>query len=104
MPIEDALSVHPDISAVAVIGFPDDRMGELLCAVIIPARKTIAYEKNLTLESINVYLLDRGLPRYHCPELLRFVEEFPSTPAGKIRKAVLREQIINEAVQENRDA
>jgi len=104
VPIEDALSVHPDISAVAVIGFPDDRMGELLCAVIIPARKTIAYEKNLTLESINVYLLDRGLPRYHCPELLRFVEEFPSTPAGKIRKAVLREQIINEAVQENRDA
>jgi acyl-coenzyme A synthetase/AMP-(fatty) acid ligase len=31
------------------------------------------------------------------------VEKFPSTPAGKIRKAVLREQIIKVAVQENRD-
>ena len=104
VPIEDALAVHPDVSAVAVIGFPDERMGELLCAVIIPVRRGTDEGKILTLENINAFLLDKGLPRYHCLELLRFVEKFPSTPAGKIRKAILREQIIKESVQGNSDA
>jgi acyl-CoA synthetase (AMP-forming)/AMP-acid ligase II len=104
VPIEDALAVHPDVSAVAVIGFPDERMGELLCAVIIPARRPADEGKILTLENINAFLLDKGLPRFHCLELIRFVDKFPSTPAGKIRKAILREQIIKEAIQENRDS
>jgi non-ribosomal peptide synthetase component E (peptide arylation enzyme) len=39
-------------------------------------------------------LYEKGIPKYHCPELLRIVDRFPSTPAGKIRKAVLKEQII----------
>ena len=54
--------------------------------------------------NINAFLLDKGLPRFHCLELIRFVDKFPSTPAGKIRKAILREQIIKEAIQENRDS
>jgi len=89
VPIEDAMSSHPDISGVAVIGYPDERMGELLCAVIIP-KKGIP-----SLESLNNFLREKGIPKYHCPELLRIVDKFPSTPAGKIRKAVLKEQIIN---------
>jgi len=89
VPIEDALSSHPDIFGVAVIGYPDERMGELLCAVIIP-KKGIP-----SLENLNNFLREKGIPKYHCPELLRIVDKFPSTPAGKIRKATLKEQIIN---------
>jgi len=103
VPIEDALAAHPEVSAVAVIGFPDERMGELLCAVIIPERMSVPQAEIPTLENLNAFLREQGLPKYHCPELLRIVEKFPSTPAGKIRKAVLREQIIKVAVQENRD-
>lgn len=101
VPIEDALAGHPDVSAAAVIGFPDERMGELLCAVIIPTERSAVEVKIPRLENLNAFLLDKGLPKYHCPELLRIVEKFPTTPAGKIRKAVLRKQIIKEAVQEN---
>ena len=90
VPIEEALASHPKVSGVAVIGYPDERMGELLCAVIIPRGEVP------TLEVLNCFLQTRGLPKYHCPEMIRIVEKFPTTPAGKIRKATLREEIIKE--------
>ena len=98
VPIEDALSSHPNVSGAAVVGYPEERMGELLCAVIIPEGEIP------TLKNLNAFLRKKGLPKYHCPELLRIVEKFPSTPAGKIRKAVIREQIINSTVTKNGDA
>jgi non-ribosomal peptide synthetase component E (peptide arylation enzyme) len=88
VPIEDTLSAHPNISGVAVIGYPDERMGELLCAVIIPKGEAP------TLDGLNAFLQARGLPKYYCPELLRIVNEFPTTPAGKIRKTNLRNEIV----------
>ena len=90
VPIEEALASHPKVSGVAVIGYPDERMGELLCAVIIPRGEVP------TLEVLNCFLQTRGLPKYHCPEMIRIVEKFPTTPAGKIRKATLREEIIKK--------
>ena len=98
VPIEDALSSHSQVSGVAVIGFPDERMGELLCAVIIPK------DEIPTLKNLNNFLREKGLPKYHCPELLRIVEKFPTTPAGKIRKAELQKQIIAEATMQNKAA
>ena len=94
VPIEEALASHPKVSGVAVIGYPDERMGELLCAVIIPRGEVP------TLEVLNCFLQKRGLPKYHCPEMIRIVEKFPTTPAGKIRKATLREEIIKETEME----
>jgi len=98
VPIEDALSSHPQVSRVAVIGFPDERMGELLCVVIIPK------DEIPTLKNLNNFLREKGLPKYHCPELLRIVEKFPTTPAGKIRKAELQKQIIAQATMQNKAA
>jgi len=88
VPIEDALADHPNVAGVAVIGYPDERMGELLCAVITPKGETP------TLDGLNAFLQEGGLPKYHCPERLRIVDEFPTTPAGKIRKAILRDQVV----------
>ena len=98
VPIEDALSSHSQVSGVAVIGFPDERMGELLCAVIIPK------DEIPTLKNLNNFLREKGLPKYHCPELLRIVEKFPTTPAGKIRKAELQKQIVAEVTMQNKAA
>ena len=95
VPIEDALASHPHVSGVAVVGYPDERMGERLCAVIIPKGEAP------TLDSLSDFLQAKGLPKYHCPELLRIVDEFPTTPAGKIRKAVLRDQIVKASEAEN---
>ena len=49
------------------------------------------------MKNLNNFLREKGLPKYHCPELLRIVGKFPTTPAGKIRKAELQKQIIVQA-------
>jgi acyl-CoA synthetase (AMP-forming)/AMP-acid ligase II len=84
VPIEDALAAHPNIASVAVVGAPDERMGELLCAVIEPRGRKVE------LSEIQTFVRESGLPKYLAPELLRFVDTMPRTPAGKIRKVDLR--------------
>lgn len=84
VPIEDAIAAHPDVKRIAVIGGPDERLGELIAAVIVPVNHAP------TLEELNTWLLDQGLDRRKLPEVLHVVEEMPVTAAGKIRKADLQ--------------
>jgi cyclohexanecarboxylate-CoA ligase len=84
VPIEDALAAHPNVAGVAVIGAPDARMGERLCAVIEPRGR------RPDLAELQQFIRERGLPKYLAPEVLRFVDVMPRTPAGKIRKVDLR--------------
>jgi cyclohexanecarboxylate-CoA ligase len=84
LPIEDALAAHPNVAGVAVIGAPDPRLGERICAVIE------SKGRRPSLEELVAFVLDRGLPKYHAPELIRYVEAMPRTAAGKIRKIALR--------------
>lgn len=87
VPIEDALAGHSDVEAVAVIGFPDARLGERICAVIQPrSRKPAAQE-------LLAFCREQGLTKRFCPELIRFVSNMPRTAGGKIRKADLRDRI-----------
>ena len=90
VPIEDALSGHPNIASVAVIGAPDARMGELLCAVIEPRGRRVE------LAELQQFMRDRGLPKYLAPEAIRFVDGMPRTPSGKIRKTDLRLLVSEE--------
>ena len=90
VPIEDALSGHPNVASVAVIGSPDARMGELLCAVIEPRGRRVE------LAELQQFIRDRGLPKYLAPETIRFVDAMPRTPSGKIRKVDLRLLVSGE--------
>ncbi|MDD9990605.1 MAG: AMP-binding protein [Rhodospirillales bacterium] len=83
-PIENALADHPDVHAVAVIGHPDERLGERICAVVV------AHGATPSLEDLIAHARAKRLPKHHCPEVLRIVDSMPMTPAGKIRKADLR--------------
>ena len=85
---ENALAPHPGIRAVAVIGWPDDRLGERLCAVIEPAG--VAPE----LEELISFCTGAGLERRFLPERLCVVDEFPRTAAGKIRKPQLKADLL----------
>ena len=87
VPIEDALAGHPDIEAVAVIGFPDERLGERICAVIQPGSRKPDPEELLA------FCREQGLTKRFCPEVIRFVGNMPRTAGGKIRKADLRDRI-----------
>lgn len=92
VPIEDALAGHPGIRRVVVVGEPDDRLGERLCAVVVPADS-----HEVTIESLIDWANAQGLPRRYWPESIRVVGDMPQTAVGKIRKNQLRDELFGKA-------
>lgn len=90
--IEDLLYRHPKIGAVAVLGFPDNRLGESACAAVIPKPG-----ETVTLEEITEFLRDQGVAKFKFPERLEIVAEFPRTPTGKLRRNVLRDDMLRKS-------
>ncbi|QDG68760.1 AMP-binding protein [Pseudarthrobacter sp. NIBRBAC000502772] len=86
--IEHALITHPKVKEVAVVAYPDDRMGERGCAVVVPSPG-----EKLTLAELSEHLQSAGLTKQFWPERLELVTELPKTPSGKVQKYVLRTQI-----------
>ncbi|MGW0176816.1 alpha/beta fold hydrolase [Rhodococcus sp. NPDC003322] len=89
--IENAVAGHPQVARVAVIGRPDDRLGERICAVLQPLGTAPGFDEFVG------WLAERGVPRRLWPESIEVVTEMPETPAGKIRKNVLRDMISTGA-------
>jgi acyl-CoA synthetase (AMP-forming)/AMP-acid ligase II len=88
VPTEDVLAGHPNVHGVAVIGLPDARMGERICAVIIPNGT------RPSLEDLVAFAAEHELPKRQWPEAVHYVDEMPRTAAGKIRKNELRENLL----------
>jgi acyl-CoA synthetase (AMP-forming)/AMP-acid ligase II len=87
--IEDVLHQHPAVREVAVVAMPSERMGETVCAFVIPNLGC-----NLTVQEAADFLTLRGLARQKFPEHVELVDEFPVTPSGKVRKDVLRSRMV----------
>ncbi|XP_026483184.2 medium-chain acyl-CoA ligase ACSF2, mitochondrial [Vanessa tameamea] len=85
--IEDQLITHPDIIDCQVIGVSDERLGEELCAVIIPREGA-----KFTLDNMAKHCSGK-LARFKIPRLLKTVDEFPRTASGKIQKYKIKELI-----------
>ena len=83
--IEDFLRRHEAIRDVAVIGMPDERLGEIAAAII---ELKPEYEGVTTEDDINVFY--GGMPRYKRPRKIIF-DKVPRNPTGKIEKPKLRE-------------
>lgn len=83
--VENVLSLHPDVSEVAVIGIPSQQWGEAVHAIVIPIADASASEQEL------IEYTHRGLAGYKCPKSLEFRSEpFPLSGANKILKTELR--------------
>ncbi len=84
--VEAVLYRHPDIVDVAVIGVPDEKMGEQVKAVVEPRR-------GATLAATEVIEFCRShIAHYKCPRSVEFVAALPRDPNGKVRKRELRER------------
>ena len=88
--IEEFLHRHPDVQDVQVVGVPDQRYGEELCAWIVPRAGAMLDE-----ESVRAFCRDR-IAHYKVPRYIRMVEGFPTTVTGKVQKFQIREQMIRE--------
>lgn len=86
--VENALYQHPKIRDVVVVAYPDDRLGERACAVVVPAGDDAP-----TLEELTRYLDDHRMAKQYWPERLEVRESLPRTPSGKIQKFVIREEL-----------
>ncbi|MER7498776.1 class I adenylate-forming enzyme family protein [Nonomuraea pusilla] len=81
--LEALLAGHPSIAEVAVAGYPDDVLGEKVCAVVVP-------KGEISLESVVAFLRDQGIASYKLPERLEIVDALPRNPVGKVLKRELK--------------
>ncbi|MFW0789341.1 (2,3-dihydroxybenzoyl)adenylate synthase [Gordonia sp. CPCC 205333] len=94
--IEEALLAHPDISQAAVVGLPDDMLGEKICAVLVPPLDR-ADADGLDLPTIRKYLADQGLASFKLPDAVAIAGRLPVTAVGKIDKSVLRDELLTDS-------
>ena len=87
--IEEFLYTHPDILDAQVIGVPDERYGEELCAWI---RMRDGAEP-LTADGVREFATGK-LAHYKIPRYVQIVDEFPMTVTGKVRKVEMREKSV----------
>ena len=85
--IEEFLYGHPDIEDVQVIGVPDEKYGEELCAWI----KLRDGAEPLDADAVRAFCTGK-LAHYKIPRYVLLVDEFPMTVTGKIRKVQMREE------------
>jgi fatty-acyl-CoA synthase len=88
--VEEYLLGHPDVLDVQVVGVPDERFGEELCAWV---RRRGGAESSE--DELREFCRGR-IAHYKVPRYVRFIDEFPMTVTGKVQKFKLRERAIDE--------
>jgi fatty-acyl-CoA synthase len=88
--IEEFLYQHPAVEQAEVIGVPDEKYGEQVCAWI-----KLREGAKATAEDIRAFC-EGKIAHFKIPHYIRFVDEFPMTVTGKVQKYVMREQMIGE--------
>jgi fatty-acyl-CoA synthase len=89
--IEEFLYTHPDIADVQVIGVPDQRYGEEICAWV----KMKPGATPLTADAVRQFATGK-LAHYKIPRYVMIVDEFPMTVTGKVRKVEMRARSVEE--------
>ena len=88
--IEEFLYTHEQIEAAQVVGLPDPRYGEEVCAWI-----KLRGGGGVTEDEVRAFCRER-IAHYKVPRYIQFVDEFPMTVTGKVQKFLIRQQMIEE--------
>ncbi|MFM2036903.1 MAG: hypothetical protein RL459_2168 [Pseudomonadota bacterium] len=84
--VENLLYKHPAVALVAIVGYPDARLGERACAFV-----TVRPGHTFTLDEMSRYLSENQVTKQYHPERLELMDDLPKTPSGKLQKFKLRE-------------
>ena len=84
--IESLLYRHPAVAMAAIVAYPDERLGERACAVVVPKPG-----QSIDLPGVVEYLKAQKVAVQYIPERLVVMDAMPATPSGKIQKFKLRE-------------
>ena len=87
--LDVALEQHPDLLEAAVCAFPDERLGERICACLVPQPDRSPPE----LPALQEYLLERGFARFKLPERIALFDRLPRNPLGKVQRFALQDAI-----------
>lgn len=86
--VENLILMHPAVQNVACVPYPDDRLGERMCACVI-----LKPGQALTLERLVAFLQGHEIARFKLPERLEILPEFPVSTFGKVSKKALGEMV-----------
>ena len=79
---------HPKVLEAAAVGVPDPRLGERVCACVVPQSG-----ESLTLDELVAFLTGK-IATYKLPEFLHLLDALPRTPTGKVQKGPLRDIVL----------
>ncbi|MFQ5704815.1 MAG: class I adenylate-forming enzyme family protein [Gemmatimonadales bacterium] len=88
--LEDLLRTHPAVDDACVVGVPNEVLGELICACVVPVEGAIVTGDELK-EFCREHLAD-----YKIPDLVRFFDSLPTTDGGKIKRSELMRLVVLE--------
>lgn len=87
--IEGLLQDHPAVAEVAIVGIPDEVLGEKCCAVVVPSA-----DATPTLDDLTAHLRARDIASFKLPERIEIVDTLPRNAVGKLLRRHIRTEIL----------
>jgi cyclohexanecarboxylate-CoA ligase len=91
--VEALLYKHPAVAQVAIVAYPDERLGERACAIVVPKPG-----QQLDFEGMAAFLKAQRIAIQYIPERLIVRDAMPATPTGKVQKFRLREMLSDGSI------
>lgn len=89
--LDDLLTAHPALQEAAVVGLPDDVLGERVCAAVVPMGDEVP-----DLPSLNAWLKEQGLAVFKLPERMEVVKSLPRNAMNKVVRRELFDQVLGQ--------
>jgi acyl-CoA synthetase (AMP-forming)/AMP-acid ligase II len=87
--IDVLLEGFPGVAEAAVCSYPDERLGERICACFVMEPGT----DEISVDDVAAFLTEKGLAKFKLPERVEFLDALPRNPLGKVQRFLLQEQV-----------